>query len=589
METKTEKKRSSFSYVLEWAGQKRSLYAVSVILAAVSVITKILPYIFVGNIVNGLISGDRTRALYAENLLWITLLFVISELSHTVSTSLSHKATFEVLKNIRAMIMEKLVRMPLGRVLARGSGSIKSTMMDRVDAIETPLAHVLPEFTTNLIAPVLIFVLMLRIDVRMAFIALIPVGLGFVFVIGLFSGYGESYQKTLETSKALNDTAVEYVNGIEVIKAFSRTEGSYQKFVTAAKENAASFLTWMKRCAFSQAAVFTLLPYTLLTVLPFGAWFVWKGSLSLSDFILCAILSTGLITPLITLGSYTDDLAGMDTVIGDVAGILGEEEIVRPETTAEKPHDHSVALKNVSFAYHDTDVLHDVSLKFAPDTVSAIVGPSGSGKSTIARLIAGFWDVKDGEIDFGGVNVKNISAADLQHMVAYVSQDNYLFNASVRENIRQGNPDATDAEVEEIAKKSGCYEFIMQLENGFDTIVGSSGGHLSGGERQRISIARAMLKDAPIVILDEATAYTDPENEAVLEDAIARLVKGRTLIMIAHRLYTIQSADCIYLINNGRLEASGTQEELLAASPLYRRMWESHIASRDTADEEAGK
>lgn len=457
-------------------------------------------------------------------------------------------------------------------------------MVERVDSIETTLAHILPEFTSNLLAPVLIFVWLIRIDVRMAFIALIPTAVGILFAIGLFSGYGDSYQHVVETTKVLNDTAVEYVNGIEVIKAFSKVEGSYQRFVTAAKENAQSYVVWMRRCSVWQAGTMTLLPYTILSVLPFGAWFVWSGSLALPDFVMCAILSLGLLTPLITLGSYTDDLAVLGTIVGEITDILEESEIERPAVSLAAPHDHSVELSHVTFAYKDRDVLHDVSMRFEPDTVNAIVGPSGSGKSTIARLIAGFWDVSQGEIDFGGVSARDLSADDLRHLVAYVSQDTYLFDESVRENIRQGRPSATDGEVERIARESGCYDFIMGLDEGFDTVVGSSGGHLSGGERQRISIARAMLKDAPIIILDEATAYTDPENEAILEQAISRLVHGKTLIMIAHRLYTTQTADRIYLIDDGRLAAEGTHEELLAASELYRTMWRSHLASRDTTE-----
>lgn len=577
-----KKKRSILSRVMEWAGQRRGLYVVSVLLAVASVVAKVVPYYFLGIVVNALVAGDRRPESYVIPLVMVAVLFLVSEVCHTVSTTLSHKAAFEVIKNIRKALLDKLARMPLGRVLDRGVGSLKSTMMERVDSIETTLAHLLPEFTSNLLAPILIFVYLLVVDWRMGLVALIPTALGIVFAIFLFAGYGDSYQRCVETTKTLNDTAIEYVGGIEVIKAFSKTEGSYQKFVDAARDNAQSFVVWMRRCAIPQGGTMTLLPYTLLSVLPIGALLVQDGSLSLADFVMCTILSLGLLTPLITLGSYTDDVAAMGTIVGEITDILDEPEIERPTATTEPPHDHSVELSHVTFAYQDRDVLHDLSLRFEPDTVNALVGPSGSGKSTIARLIAGFWEAGSGTISFGGVDEKKISADDLSHLVAYVSQENYLFNETVRENIRQGNPAATDEQVEDIARRSGCYDFIMGLEDGFDTVVGSSGGHLSGGERQRISIARAMLKDAPIVILDEATAYTDPENEAELEQALALLVRGKTLIMIAHRLYTIQSADRIFLINDGRLEAAGTQGELLQMSELYRRMWASHIASRDS-------
>jgi len=249
------------------------------------------------------------------------------------------------------------------------------------------------------------------------------------------------------------------------------------------------------------------------------------------------------------------------------------------------PRDNSIMLQNVHFAYKDKEVLHGVNMSIKPGTVNALVGPSGSGKSTIAKLIASFWDPNAGSITIGGVDIKEMAFSEYNEKVAYVAQDNYLFDVSVRENIRMGKPGATDAEVEEIARKSGCYEFIMGLENGFDTIAGGQGGHLSGGERQRISIARAMLKDAPIIILDEATAYTDPENEAIIQNSIAKLVKGKTLIVIAHRLSTIKDADQIFVVNDGNIEAVGTQEELLSTCPLYKEMWEAHISAKDTTEE----
>ena len=248
-----------------------------------------------------------------------------------------------------------------------------------------------------------------------------------------------------------------------------------------------------------------------------------------------------------------------------------------------------MALHDVHFGYGDREVLHGVNLTFREGTVNALVGPSGSGKSTIARLIAAFWEVGGGSITVGGADIRRISAEHYHRLVAYVSQDNFLFDTTVRENIRMGRPGATDAEVEQAARDCGCYEFIMGLENGFDTRVGSGGGRLSGGERQRVSIARAMLKDAPIVILDEATAYTDPENEAVIQESVARLVRGKTLIVIAHRLSTIADADQIAVVNDGKIEGVGTQAELLENCPLYRSMWEAHVSARDTAEGGCGE
>ena len=308
-----------------------------------------------------------------------------------------------------------------------------------------------------------------------------------------------------------------------------------------------------------------------------------NGSLSPQDFVMVIILSVGLITPFVTLMSYSDDIRTMGTIFGEVRAILDAPEMVRPEE-GDAPEKNDLELKDVHFSYHpdaDSEVLHGVSMKIPEGSFAALVGPSGSGKSTIARLIASLWDVTGGSISIGGSDIRDIPQEAYADKIAFVSQDNYLFNMTVRENIRLGKPSATDEEVEEAAKMSGCHDFIMSLENGYDTLVGSSGGHLSGGERQRISIARAMLKAAPVVILDEATAYTDPENEAVIQRSVSKLTEGKTLIVIAHRLSTIVDADRIYVVKDGRIHEEGTHEELLAHHDLYEKMWNAHMEVKD--------
>lgn len=532
------------------------------------------------------LNGEKNLKAYLFRAVWIAAAFLVAELMHSLSTSFSHRATFAVLANIRKSCCDKLAKVPLGYVKDTPSGSFKNILVERIDSIETTLAHVVPEFTSNLLAPVIILVCFFMTDWRLALWSFVPVLVGFVSFFGMFIDYAPSFEKTVRTTKALNDAAVEYIDGIEVIKAFGRTEKSYAKFTGAARACADSFIFWMKRCSLFQSLMFVVMPYTLLTVLPVGAHYVNQGSLSTSDFVMCIILSLGIVGPLITVGSYTDDLGKIGVVIGEVTGILEYPELKRPEVGESVPKDNSITLENVKFAYHDKKILHGINMEIQSGTVNAIVGPSGSGKSTIAKLIASLWDVDSGSIRIGGVDVKQIPLAEFNRRIAYVSQDNYLFNDTVRENIRQGNPAATDGQVEEIAKKSGCYDFIMNLENGFDTVVGGAGGHLSGGERQRISIARAMLKDAPIVILDEATAYTDPENEAILQNSIARLVEGKTLVVIAHRLSTIRDSDRIFVIEDGNVRAYGTHEELLSGCALYRDMWNAHISVKDTVKEE---
>ena len=299
------------------------------------------------------------------------------------------------------------------------------------------------------------------------------------------------------------------------------------------------------------------------------------------------VLSFGVMQPLITAYSYTDDLAQLGTIVGEVADILEQEDLHRPGTASSQPKDNSIQLKDVRFAYGEKEVLHGVSLRIEPGTVNALVGPSGSGKSTIARLVASLWDVDSGSILLGGVDIRTLPLQECTSRIAYVSQDNYLFDLSVMDNIRMGRKGATDEQVIAAAKKCGCHEFIMSLEHGYQTVCGVSGGHLSGGERQRISIARAMLKDAPIIILDEATSYTDPENEAVIQSALARLIQGKTLLVIAHRLSTVADADRIFVVEDGKIAAQGTQAELLEGCPLYRNMWEAHISVKDNDGEVA--
>ena len=578
------RKRSTLSWIMEFAGSRRGSYALSVLLAILSVGSGFAPYIFLANIVKGLLERTADFQYCLNRCLWMALFFVLGRIFHAFSTTLSHKATFEVLANIRRRLTKKLAKMPLGDVLDESSGSYKNIIVERVDSIETTLAHMIPEVTSNLIIPFVIFGYMVKIDWRLALLSLITVPVGLFFFALMMRGSKESYENTVVKTKALNDTAVEYINGIEVIKAFGKAKTSYEKFVIAAKEGADCFIEWMRRCNVNQNAALVLMPATLVSLLPFGVSYFLNGWVTGPDLLMLIILSLGLITPFVIATSYMDDLSKLGTIVGEATGILEKPELIRPDTMTAQPRGSEIVLNDVRFAYKEEEVLHGVSLTIREGTVNALVGPSGSGKSTIAKLIASFWDVGSGSITFGSVDIRQIPLDDYQKKIAYVSQDNYLFDMSVMENIRLGNPKATDDQVMEAAKACGCHDFIMGLENGYQTICGGAGSHLSGGERQRISIARAMLKNAPIVILDEATAYTDPENEALVQRSVAKLVKGRTLLVIAHRLSTIASADQIILINDGKVEAAGTQDELLQKSDLYRRMWQAHIAAKEDED-----
>ena len=579
-----KKEKGTFGWVFTFAGQKSSGYIASVIFAVIGAAFQILPFFVMARVIGKLLTGNKDLAGYLIDCVVMAAFWLLRVLFHSLSTAQSHKATFAVLGNIRKQGLAKLAKMPLGDVQSRGSGELKNILVERVDSIEPMLAHAIPEMSSNAAVALATLIYLFVIDCRMALVSLITFPLGMVFFMLMMAGYNKNYARTVAATNALNDTAVEYIGGIEVIKVFGKAKSSYEKFVSAAKECAQSYIDWMNKSNFYFTFAMNIMPATLLSVLPIGGLLLKNGTLSPEKFVLIVILSMGLITPIIGCMKFTDDLAKVGTIISQVTDILTAPELSRPKTDTETPRGATLELHDVHFGYNDAEVLHGVNLTFREGTVNALVGPSGSGKSTIAKLIVSFWDVGSGSITIGGVDIRHISAAHYHRLVAYVSQDNFLFDSTVRENIRMGRPDATDAEVEQAAKDCGCYEFIMSLENGFDTVVGSGGGHLSGGEKQRICIARAMLKNAPIVILDEATAYTDPENEAIIQESVARLVRGKTLIVIAHRLSTITDADQIAVVNDGRIEAAGTQAELLQSCPLYHSLWDAHIASRDSAE-----
>lgn len=582
------KKRSLLSWVLEFAGRKRSYFGASVVLAILGVAASFGPYLIIARIVRQLLAGNREWAFYLRQVMFMGLFWLVRMTLHSFSTSLSHVATFTVLGGIRKQLCEKLSRIPLGSVLDDNSGSYKNIIVERVDSMETTLAHIVPEFTANILLPIVMFIYLITLDWRLGLANLVGAGIGLVFMALMLLKSRGGYELSVEKTKKLNDTAVEYINGIEVIKAFGKTGSSYEKFVKAAREGADVFINWMRRCIWPQSGTMAFLPATFLGVLPIGLLLVRNGSLAPGDFITGIILSAGLITPLVVAFSYSDDLLKMGTIFGEVTEILERNDMERPSKLMAKPHGSDISLKDVRFTYKHKEVLHGINMDIKTGEFVAIVGPSGSGKSTIARLIDSLWDVNSGYITYGGVNIKHLPLNYYMGQVAYVSQDNYLFDLSVKENIRLGRAGATDEDVINAAKATGCHEFILGLENGYDTVVGGAGGHLSGGERQRISIARAMLKNAPVVILDEATAYTDPENEAIVQSSVAKLVKGRTLIVIAHRLSTITSADRIFVIKDGNVEGSGTHEELLEKCGLYRKMWEAHSMARDEdVDEQA--
>lgn len=575
------KTRGLIPILFDYASDKKRYYLVSIFAAIVSVASGIIPFYFIADIITKLINHQDVFTDYLLDIIMILVLFLIKGLFHVFSTSLSHIAAFQIIKTTRKRATDSLALASLGDVKDENSGSLKNTLCERIDSTETTLAHIIPEVTSSILCFLGTFVYLMILDWRMGLFSLIPVVIGIISYMTMTIGYEKYYKNCIEKTKILNDTAVEYINGIEVIKAFGKSESSYEKFERAAKEGASCFVDWMRNSNVSFTIAMSVAPYTLLAILPLGGILFYNGQIPLNTFVICVLMSIGLIAPLINAMGHADDISKAQVIFREIDRIVSMKQLDRPKVSKALPKDSSILVKNVSFGYKNEEVLHDINLDIKAGSQVAFVGPSGAGKSTIAKLIASLWDPNKGDIYIGGVNIKDLTLEDYNREVSYVSQNNYLFNVSIMENIRMGNLNASDEEVIDTCKKCGVHDFIMNLEQGYNTVVGDSGSHLSGGERQRISIARAMMKNSKIVILDEATAYTDPENESIIQKSLAELVKGKTLIVIAHRLSTIINSDDIILVNNGVIESHGTHKELLEKSELYRNMWNAHIQAKD--------
>ena len=502
---------------------------------------------------------------------------------HGISTILAHISAYTILEGIRLKIADRLMKAPLGEVMGRRIGYLKNIIMDKVEDLEPPLAHMIPELTSNLLLPVAIFIWMLVIDWRMGLAVLISPVLAMIPMFFLMRNYNSQYAAYMEANNHVNSIIIEYVEGIEVVKAFNQSTSSYEKFVNAVQSFKEFTLAWFKSTWKSMNLMMAIMPTTLLGVLPVGLLLVQNGSISPAELAMGIILSLSIVGPLMKATTFINEAKSMEYAVEAANELLNLPVLPDSGKIVSIPH-NDIALKHVTFSYdgsEQNEVLHDVNLELPEGSFTALVGPSGGGKSTIARLIARFWDVTGGSITIGGKNVKELSIRQLSELVSFVTQDNFLFNCSLKENIRLGDPNATDEEVYAAAKAACCDEFIVRLDKGYDTSAGDAGKRLSGGEKQRIAIARAILKNAPIVILDEATAFTDPQNEDKIQKSIMALSKGKTLLVIAHRLSTIQNADQIVVLKKGRIVDCGKQEELLKRCPLYADMWKAHIGAKN--------
>lgn len=579
----------------------------SVVVAIIGVACSIVPYFAVASIVTQLINGATDYRIFLPYAGLIFAGFAGAIIGHSISTIGSHNLAFSIIEDTRKRVVEKLSRLSMGTIEEKSSGKWSQFVVETVDKMEKPIAHVIPEVLANVIIPIVIVVIIFILNWKIGLANLVTLPLGMLFSMLMMKDYEAKSKRYIEASKKMNAAAVEYIQGIKVIKAFNKSASSYDKFQKAVEDNRDSMLDWYLSVCFAMTAAMEVLPSTLLVVLPVGLYLFMTGSITTPVMIMCVLLSYASYKPLLKAMTYMDTMANVRVVFGEIQSVLDLPELVRQDT-ALAPHGYDVRFENVVFGYggalcetagtaaQDTAAGNAVNGAAAKDStkvfdglnfiakegeLTAIVGSSGSGKSTIAKLLAGFWNIDSGHITIGGADIGSMSLERNMQLVTYVSQENFLFNKTIRENLKMAKEDATDAEIEAACTKASIHDFIKSLPDGYDTNAGNAGSKFSGGERQRLTIARALLKDSPIVVLDEATAYSDPENEAVIQQSIDNLVKNKTVIMIAHRLSTIVNADKIIVLDKGKIAAEGTHTELLQRSPLYQKMWQSHISSRD--------
>lgn len=580
-----------YKKILEYAGEYRKLTYVSILVMLIAVLVSVIPYFFIYQLITPLLGyGTMDAAGIVWRVAAIALCGILYAVLYVKGLSLSHSSAYHTLQNIRISLQRKMEKQPLGTIQEKGVGIIKKMFIDDIESIELLLAHALPEGISNVAVPVFVFIAMFFADWKLALLSLLSLPLGFVAMGAMYQQGMGKMGAYYAAAQRMNNTIVEYINGMEVVKVFNRDGDSYRRFETDVKNYRDFTLDWYRACWPWMALYNSLIPCIALFTLPVGAWFVLRGWSTLPDLVLVLCMSFGVGAPLLRSLSFMSTLPQVNYKIESLEKLMSAP----PLEQTEKPFmgkDHSVSFEQVRFDYvknsgaeqkqeqpeegqeRDTEVLHGISLYAKEGSLTALVGESGSGKSTLAKLLVHFYDVTGGAVKIGGQDVRDMSVEALNREISYVSQEQFLFNTSLLENIRLGKLDATDDEVMAAAEKAQCGEFLKRLENGIHTMAGDGGKQLSGGERQRISLARAILKNAPIVVLDEATAFMDPENEEKMNEAIAEVIRGKTVLVIAHRLHSVVDADQICVLHEGALAATGTHGELLRDCPEYQKLW----------------
>ena len=558
-----------FKKVLEYAGEYRRTTYASIAVMLLGVLMSVLPYFSIYRLIAPPLTGELANP--GQSLLWaaaIALCGVLYALLYVKGLSLSHRAAYSTLRNLRVSLQGRLEKQPLGVIKEKGTGTLKKMFTDDIDSIELLLAPALPEGLANVAVPFFVFIAMFFVDWKLALLSLCSLPLGLAAMGAMYQAGTSKVGDYYASARKMNNTIVEYINGMEVVKVFNRDGDSYRRFEQDVRGYRDFTLAWYKVCWPWMALYNSILPCVALFTLPVGAFLVLKDYSTLPDLALVLCMSFGTGAPLLRALSF---LAAMPQVSYKIHAL---EQLMSalPLAQTEAPfsgRDHTVTFDRVHFAYRE-EVLHGITLTVPEGSLTALVGESGSGKSTLAKLLVHYYDVTGGAIRLGGQDLRDMSLQALNDQISYVSQEQFLFNTSLLENIRAGRLTATDEEVMEAARKAQCMEFLDRLPEGIHTMAGDGGKQLSGGERQRICLARAILKDAPVIVLDEATASVDADNEQYIQEAISELCRGKTLLVIAHRLHTIRDADQILVIRDGRIAQRGTHDLLMEEGGPYR-------------------
>ena len=565
------KKKSWVNTLFAYAEGEKKRLVLSVVLSVVSVMLGLAPFYCMYRLICMFTAGTATAAAVVGWCMAALAAYALKILTFTLSTGTSHSMAYAILEGLRLRLADRFLHAPLGDVENHTIGEIKSMMVDKIENLEPPLAHMIPEGAGHLVLPIVSIIALAVPDPRLALASLVTFPLSFICMGLTFKISGKNFTEYDKSSNRMNSTIVEYIEGIEVIKAFGRAGVSYEKYAKAITDFRTFVVRWLTSTFATMKLSFALFPSTLIGTLPTALALANSGSITAPQAALAVMLSMSMVGSLAKLEVFSENMRKVQFTVRNLEEFLEMPELPEPAARAEIKRT-DVELKNVHFSYTGDaadEVLHGVDLRLPEGSFTALVGPSGGGKSTVAKLIARFWDVTSGEITIGGVNVRDMPISQLSEYVSFVTQDNFLFRGSLLENICLGDPNAGDEEVMAAARAAQCEEFISKLPQGYNTPAGEAGKRLSGGERQRIDIARAMLKDAPVIILDEATAYIDPENEDRLQKAIEALTRNKTIIMIAHRLKTVRHADRILVIDHGRIVQQGKHEELITEPGIY--------------------